>query len=149
MNDLLWAEEAILNRLRDQVTQMRTVAGARELKAIPTHARTTPALYLIADGYQPWQHAGAEQAIEQLWLVVVAIRNLRLAEGGAGERREAGPVLWQSCQALIGWQPDPTMGAMRLVASPGTICNEDLVLFPLRFATRIVLNGAIRVEESP
>ncbi|MBF0614225.1 MAG: hypothetical protein G8237_04925 [Magnetococcales bacterium] len=141
MTDLLAAEPLILDRLRDRVALARQVHGARTFKAIPARTGAMPALYLIADGFQPLMRAGCEQAVEQVWLVVVAVRNLHDAEGGQGERREAGPLLFQVCQALIGWQPVPELGAMHLIASPGSVFSDEQALFSLRFAMRFVLCG--------
>ncbi|MBF0627862.1 MAG: hypothetical protein HQL91_06550 [Magnetococcales bacterium] len=141
MEDLFAAEGLILARLRTQVAAFRLVAGARELKSIPAGTGTTPALYLVADGFQPLGSAGGEQALEPLWLAVVAVRHGRQVADGAGERQEAGPLLAAVCQALIGWQPADGYAPMRLVTTPGALFTDGLALFPLRFATRLRVGG--------
>ncbi|MBF0272807.1 MAG: hypothetical protein HQL98_12185 [Magnetococcales bacterium] len=139
MEDLFAAEHPILERLRVCIPTFRQVCGARNLEEIPVVTGTTPALYVLFDGHEPLVNAGPEQALEQRWLVVVAVRNSREADRGAGERREAGPLLWQVCHALVGWRPGPDHGPFRVTTTPGTLVTGGVALFPLRFATRVVV----------
>ncbi|MBF0212198.1 MAG: hypothetical protein HQM00_01395 [Magnetococcales bacterium] len=142
MDTLFAAEQPILERLRSTLPECRQVQGARELNGITARTGATPALHLIFDGHEPLLHAAGEQALEQRWLVVVTIRNLREAEGGDGERAEAGPLLLRVCRALIGWSPSPEHGPLRLITTPGARFVPGAALFPLRFATRIVTGGS-------
>ncbi|MBF0262458.1 MAG: hypothetical protein HQL97_11580 [Magnetococcales bacterium] len=141
MNDLFVAEEPILERLRLRLPLARRVSGARDIKEIPAGSGATPALYLIFDGHAPLAHAGPEQAFEQFWLVVVAVRNVRDAQGGAGERREAGPLLNAVCRALLGWSPGEGFSPLRMVSTPGAHFTDEVALFPMRFATRLLTSG--------
>ncbi|MBF0189786.1 MAG: hypothetical protein HQL99_01390 [Magnetococcales bacterium] len=142
MDDLFAAEHPILERLRLRIPAFRQVCAARSLEEIPAFTGTTPALYVLFDGHKPLVHAGHEQALEQRWLMVVAVRNGREADRGEGERREAGPLLWQVCQALVGWRPGPDHGPFRVSTTPGALVAEGVALFPLRFATRVVVSAS-------
>ncbi|MEO5345862.1 MAG: DUF1834 family protein [Magnetococcus sp. YQC-9] len=142
MNDLLVAEQPIVERLRSAIPAARQVGGARDLKEIPANTGATPAIFVIFDGHAPLVQAGNEQFLDQQWLVVVAVRNVRDAAGGLGERREAGPMLLQVCRALLGWSPGVEHDPLRVVATPGAQFIGEVALFPMRFATRVLTKGA-------
>ncbi|MEO5332857.1 MAG: hypothetical protein H7839_12610 [Magnetococcus sp. YQC-5] len=141
MNDYFEAEELILERLGTEIPTLRLVQGARDISGVQSQTGTTPALHVIYDGQETRMGAGNLSAVDQLWMTVIAVRNRRDASNGRGERQEAGPLLLQTCQALLGWCPGTSFGAMKMATAPAPVFTHDLALFPLRFATRLILKG--------
>lgn len=142
MNDYFAAEALILERLSSQIPAFRLVQGARDFAGVLEQTGVSPAIHLVYDGQEVRMGAGSAQAVDQLWLVVVAVKNVREATNGLGERQEAGPLLIQTCQALLGWRPGEDHGPMRMVSASGASFAQGVAFFPLRFSTRVMLQGA-------
>ncbi|MBF0127572.1 MAG: hypothetical protein HQM02_10225, partial [Magnetococcales bacterium] len=65
-------------------------------------------------------------------------------EGGSGrgERGEAGPLLQAVARTLLGWRPGGDFGPMKMAAAPGPVHSPGFALFPLRFVTRMMVQGS-------
>jgi hypothetical protein len=141
MNNYFAAEALILERLQNLNAEFRLITTGRTLQDIQNHPAPVPALYLIYDGQEPYMGAGQEQAINQHWLLVITVRSARDRVTGAYERLEAGPLLIQLCETLIGWQPSAEYGPLTLNTAPGPIYNDGFGYYPARFSTRLILRG--------
>ncbi len=141
MTNYFAAESLILQRLQTLADDFRLITTGRSLKEIQEHPAPTPALYLIYDGQKSIIGAGKQQAIDQQWLVVIAVRSARDRISGAHERLEAGPLLIKICETLIGWQPDTEYGPLGLGSAPGPLHGDGMGYYPALFYTRMVLKG--------
>lgn len=117
MEDFLAAEEAIIARLAARMPKIR-ILGAVDLDGLDVEQQATPAVYVLFDGARPGRSAAAGRSlrIAQRWGAVVAVRNLRDRQSGAGARKEAGPLIAQVIRALAGWTPQEGMSPLTLAA---------------------------------
>ncbi len=141
MNDCFEAQRLIIDRLGASVPGLRAVHGARDLEEIKAHRGTAPAAYVLYDGQEPFLGAGSVAAVDQKWLVVAAVHNLRESMGGLGEGNEAGDLLIRFSRVLLGWRPGPDHGPMTLDRAPAPQFAGGFGFYPMGFRTRVVLRG--------
>lgn len=142
MDDLFAIQSLLIARLQEQIPELRLVRGARDLVSVQEQPGTAPSAYVIYDGQEAGIGAGQEQMVEQKWLVVTVVRNVRGALFGGEERQEAGPLLLHTCQTLLGWQPGSEFGALSLIHAPGPTFKQGFGFYPLRFSSRVILRPA-------
>lgn len=110
--------ERVIERLREQVSDLRQVAGAAALAAAQEDLRSTPAAYVIPLAEQAARNAligGAHsQQIAVHFGVVLAARQLRDARGQAGHE-ELERLRSAVKDALIGWAPDEDHDPIEIV----------------------------------
>lgn len=119
------------------------VAEWSRLDAPPPDA-SLPAAYVLPLGSQPGPNAvatGVRQRVQETFGVVLVLRNLRDARGGAAtaditQLRDLVRV------SLVGWQPGPEwepvlLGSGRLLAA-----NAGLVTWQDTYTTAVLLRGA-------
>lgn len=143
MNDFLAAEPLIIQRLKDKVQCALRVDGAPELAAVQEESQVTPAIYVIYYGYLPGRENGQQgvREIELRWIVVVCVRNLRDVKTGGGVREDAGPLIYDTMTALMGWRPDNHHTPLELEASPPPRIKPGFGYFPMVFKTKRTLRG--------
>lgn len=135
------AEKRLIRRLEAKVKpHVRAVLSAADLAGVQESEQITPALHVILQGYRPTreQGSGLIQEIEQTWLVVAAVRNVR---GIPDAREDAGPILDAVLRALLGWRPDAGWTPFQLAAAPRPGFSRGFLYFPLAFTTKIVARG--------
>lgn len=98
---------AIADRVRAQVTDLREVAGAADLRGVLEGRVSAPAAYVFrlrnSAGRNQLDNA-VSQAVRESYAVVVVTQNLRDTRGG--DSSDANEVLCdQVGAALLGWAP--------------------------------------------
>lgn len=141
MDNYFSAQTLIINRLMEEVPGLRAVRGARDMAEVAAHRGNAPAAYVLYDGQEPYLAAGLEAVVNQRWLVVAAVHNLRDNGNGEGERNEAGALMIYFSRALIGWSPDAEHGPMTLAKAAGPQFSGGFGFYPLAFTSRVVLSG--------
>lgn len=141
MSNYFAVEGLILDRLRSSVGDFRLITTGRNLAGVQDHPGPVPAIYLIYDGQKPHMGAGLEQVIDQSWLLVIVVRSVRDLVAGSSERLDAGGLLLQVCEALLGWKPDGEYGPLTLNTAPGPTYDNGFGYYPVRFGTRMILRG--------
>lgn len=104
----------IADRVRDQVTDLREVSGAADLRGVLDGRVTAPAAYVFrlrnSAGANQLDNA-VSQRVQESYAIVVVSQNLRDARGG--DSSDANEVLCdQVIGALLGWLPDPEADAL-------------------------------------
>lgn len=104
----------IAGRVRAQVTELREVAGAADLRGVLEGRVTAPAAYIyrLRNSAGPNQLDNAvSQTVRESYAVVVVTQNLRDARGGdSSDTNEA--LCDQVSDALLGWSPDVAADAL-------------------------------------
>jgi hypothetical protein len=139
------AQELIIQRLQEQVPGLGHVGGARSLKEVFARNVAFPAALVLFNKHKPikGQQAafGAFQGVEQLIEVVIVDDNQEDFTTGAGAREEAGPLILQTINALIGWIPSEAHTNLKLETAPPAAYVGGLAYFPLAFSTEVHLNA--------
>lgn len=145
LSDWLAAEELIVDRLKDQVAELRTVTTAAELAAVAEmRQKPTPSAIVVYDGddvpTNPQSQAkqGARHKAVQRWLVVLAVKNVADQRAGSSARRDAGPLIAKIMNALAGWQlPLPGVRPLSRAGSPGPAFEKGYGYFPILFTAEV------------
>lgn len=145
MDNYLAAAQLIIDRLKDQVDALATVSDWSEYATLDEATFNSPAAYVLFLGYRPTQeHSdGSVQQTEQLWGVVVAVRNARQARAKSGVREDAGPLMASVMAALQGWRPSKEHSALKLtsVDAARPTYGATVGFFPMIFASKVVIEG--------
>ncbi|MFP4137480.1 MAG: hypothetical protein ACLFSR_03890 [Halomonas sp.] len=115
------AEDALLARLRESCPDARAVGSVADMAAMEQRQQTTPALYVLYDGYTPGEDVGrgSIQRITQRWLVICAVRHVAAPQASQSAREDGGRLLSQVLAALQGWSPQKgRYSPLRLAAAP-------------------------------
>lgn len=143
--DYLAAESLIVERLRDQVQDLRAVLSAADLAGVEERSQVTPALHVLyyGDRLGATQGHNAGQIVYQQWLVVVSVRNARGQVSGQAARSDAGPIMAQVIGAMLGWQPSVDFRPFGRVTAPRPSYRPGgYAYFPLAFEAQIMTAGA-------
>jgi len=110
--DYLALEDLIVARLQAETAMPdRQVLTAPDIEEVEEQQQTTPAYHVIyagdraAGGARGVAANARAQVVEQLWLVVVAVKNVRKVRRGKAAREDAGPWVTEAIAALQGWKP--------------------------------------------
>ncbi len=145
MDDYFVAERWIIDRLIDQVPELRAVEGAQSLNGVAASSRSSPMAAVIWGGETPLTgdnyRVGRGQIIDQQWMILLVVRNARNVGTGGGIRAEAGPLLIKINSALQNWKPAPGFGRLIKMATPGPRYEDGYGFFALRYSTRITMQG--------
>lgn len=144
LSDYLSAGPLLIDRIRSAVPGIVAVLPARDLSALNETSLQSPTVFVVYDGDRLSDATGRGQAqtVQQRWLVVLAVRNARQADGGAGLAAGAGPLLSGLLKALQGWQPNsPDFRPLIRVASPHPGYSPAFAYYPLAFESQIFTLG--------
>ncbi len=134
--DWLAAGPIIEQRLRDQVRELRLVAGINDLGELESRVgQQDPAAFVVYDGDRiaPQVGSGASEAGAQCWIVVLAVRSSRAGGDGSGLRSEAGRLLPLVRDTLRGWAPFDGGRPLRRVTAPRPGYSAVFAYLPLAF----------------
>lgn len=137
-------EPLLVQRLTDVAPAGVQVLTAADLAGTAESAQHCPAWQVIYGGYRVLESAsgGAHQAVEQRWLVVTAVRNLRSQITGAAGRQEAGELVNVALYALLGWSPGLPFDRLKLATGGAPSFRKGgYAYYPLLFTTRLTLSG--------
>ncbi|MEW6490766.1 MAG: hypothetical protein AB1578_22995 [Thermodesulfobacteriota bacterium] len=143
MQNYLSAEALIVARLQSKVAGVKAVLSAADLDGVAESAQVTPAVHVVFGGYRPTQERdeGRVQESEQVWIAVVAVRNLRTPKTGEHARETAGELCADVLAALQGWRPSAEHQPLKLAPGPRPGFSKGYGYFPLAFTTRVVTRG--------
>lgn len=113
-----------------------------EAENVEKFRQFTPGGLVYYDGYSIASKSdkGKANALDQLWVLVVQVRNVRDARSGAPARVDAGELISDTIDAFVGWQPDAGYREFQLAPSnykPSYL--PGYAYFPLTFSTRLFL----------
>lgn len=136
--------EALLRaRIEASVAGLKAVLGAADLAGVSEAAQITPAVHVLYDGDEVVTRGGdsVAVAVNQRWLVVVAVRNVRNQATGDAARAEAGELIWEVLRAVQGWQPAADLGPLARVNGPAPAYISGFAYFPLAFNCLVPMTG--------
>ena len=138
-DDSLFIGRAIVERLREQMPDLRSVQLIDEMEDRDTEPKQTPSAVVILNALRPAtaQPARTDQRaipVEQQWLVVLVTHSKRRA----GDRiaSEVGPLIPACISALHGWTPAGTNHPLGWLAGPRPDYTAKTNLYPLLFGSR-------------
>lgn len=134
------ALEPLLHARLAAVPGLKGVHGLSDLAAEKT--KPTPCVYVVYDGGQVLEQnaGGVEARVALRWLVVLAVKNVRSADGAAA-REDAQPLASAVLAALMGWRPDASHTALHLVDLPHPEFSDGLLWLPMAFQTTQIMKG--------
>lgn len=144
MDNLLSAEALITARLISQVPELLdSVFSAADLEGVTSAGQKTPAAHVfyfgdrIVEGPGGRSSQGDMQCVDQVWYVVLAVRNVKTQATGVDARLEAGVLMKKVLKALQGFQLSPEHSPLKRVAGAPPGFKAGFLYLPLCFITRI------------
>jgi len=128
-------EPALVERLKARLPDGVHVLTRADLAGVTEGSQPTPAVHVIYGGYRVAEN-GPMTLIEESWMTVVAVRNVRNVASGAGARDEVSTLLNDILDALDGQRLANGFRALRLAspsARPGY--TGGYAYFPLFWTT--------------
>lgn len=122
INNYLFLEELLINRVKAEVTGLKTVKGIPELASVAEEAQIVPAVYIIYLGDEIAEGANQQgarmntQLVTQHWAAVLATNPADTYKTGAIARRQAGQLIAHLLKVLTGWIPAQGCQPMRRAA---------------------------------
>lgn len=143
--DYLEPWDAIMARLRREIPELRAVISGPDLATVRESQQPTPmvaVLYLgdqVDGGTGARAGSGAAQVVHQLYLTVLAIKNVRDPVADRGPFAQAGPLVSRIIDTLSGWRPSENFRALRRVQAPTRPDYQPGFFYlPLAFTCQLV-----------
>lgn len=137
---------AIIDRLKQNVTDLRAVLSAPDLATVTEAQQTAPSAHVLYGGYrlaggEPSRAGqGKAQAIVQTWIVVLAVKHAGEQLRKRSSLDAAGELFMAVFAALAGWQPIQSAKPMRLAGPPmQPVYSAAFCYIPLAFEVELVL----------
>lgn len=147
MANHLIAEQLIKARLIHKVECIpaKHILSAIDLEGVKQKSQVIPAIHVLyADDVVVTSDkagSGRGQTFDQLWNVVVVVRNVKDSTGESS-RAAAGDIIDATLKALQGWTPSNDHTALhRTRSSFRTTYMNGFVYFPLQFSTKMMTIG--------
>jgi hypothetical protein len=139
--DSLFIGRAIVLRLREQVTALRSVELIDEIEDRGTEPRQMPAAVVVLNSLAPRTVEPVQDRIpvEQLWLVMLAVASVAPAADRIATA--VGPLIPACIDALHGWKPEGSNRPLGWVAGPRPDYRPKWSLYPLMFRAQLVTTG--------
>lgn len=142
MNDYFVAEKPIVDRLKVEVPEVNgRVFTLSNIEQVTEEQQTTPALHVLHGGDIIGKSSsdGQAQTFDQIWIVVVAVKNAKAQKSGELLREIAGPIIFKLLRALQGFQPDISCAPLHRMESAEPEYKSGFAFFPYAFTTKIVI----------
>ena len=141
--DYLSAENLLIARLKAEVPELAGVFSAADLEGVAEAQQVTPAAHVLFYGDRVVESGNGRsstgdcQLVDQIWYVVLAVRNARAQATGEATRRDAGPLATKILKALQGWQPSPDHSPLKRIHGAGPGHKPGFLYLPFCVQTRI------------
>lgn len=147
MDNYLSAEQLIVTRLKERVPELVGAFSAADLDSVQEAKQTHPAAHVLYYGDRIVEGSGRSsigdcQTVDQVWYVILVVKNARTQLTNEAARADAGPLILKILKALQGWQPSPEHSPMKRVngAAPGF--KSGFAYLPFCFTTRITVTAS-------
>lgn len=136
MDDFLALEPALITRLKE-IAGFNLVDSVAALEQVAEMSQVVPAALVVYDGYSPVGEAGSGELTQfsQRWYVVVVVRSASQTLTGGGLRTEAGPLIADVLEKLVGFRVSG-FTALRLTAAPPALMQSGYGYYPLGFTVQ-------------
>ncbi|MEW6446327.1 MAG: DUF1834 domain-containing protein [Pseudomonadota bacterium] len=141
---MLQLESHIIARLRERLPGHVHVLSAADLAGVAEGSQPTPAVHVVYQGYRVIESRpdGRAARLQQTWLVVVAVRNVRDASAGSAARSDAGLLADGVIAALMGWKLDAVNKPLKLTNAPAAGFRAGFLYVPLAFEAETDVRSA-------
>lgn len=148
MDNLLAAEQPIIQRIQQLMPELAGVFAAADLDGVAESKQITPAVHVLYFGDVPVEGSGRSnngevQTLDQLWYAVLVVKNVRQQGLRGGEesavRSAAGPLAYKLSKALQGFAPTLEHTPLRRVKGVAPGFKAGYAYIPLLFSTRITI----------
>ena len=132
--DALWPGTVIVQRLREQVPDLRAVLKVNEFDATLTTPKQLPAAIVLLDALRVTQKRDVYTQplnCEQDWMVAIAVRSARADADAASA--QVGALLPQVVAALHGFVPAGSPRGFAWRTGPRPSYGADVSYYPLLF----------------
>lgn len=137
-NDLTAPEDAIVQRLKAEIADIKTIQASPDIDAVQDRAHIAPAIHVLYTGYQVGKNQGDGIRTE----VVLSFGVLTVVKQVRGTRNAAGDIMAKIIYALCGWTPAPGFRRMQLAnTSFPPNYQPGLAIMGQEFTTRTVTEG--------
>ena len=137
-DDALFVGLRIVERLREQMPDLREVTLIDDLAASDAEPRQVPAAIVLMHSMKPTSTEPLQERIpvEQLWLVMLAVRSARADPDR--KRSALGPLIAPCIKALQGWVPAGTKRALAWTPGPRPNYGGETAYLPLMFRIQLI-----------
>src|SRR5574337_406546 len=139
----LWPGQAIVDRLRSLVTDLRSVRMVDEFDAATTVPRQLPSAIVLLDALRVDLKTNLYQTqplnADQDWMVALAVRSARADADAASA--QVGALLPQVVGALHGFVPSGARRGFAWHTGPRPSYGRDVSYYPLIFTLQGVMGG--------
>ena len=143
LQDYFAAESPIVEQLKASVTQVSgRVYTFSDVNNIEESQKNFESALHVLHGGDKLGRSGSDgraQVFDQVWIVVVAVRNARDQTSGALLRDVAGPIICEVLRALQGFKPSDYHGELHRFETIEPVYKAGFAFFPLAFTTRMTI----------
>lgn len=139
---LLDAGPQIIDRLKAVCAIVpNNVFSTADLATVAESSQVNPARHVVLHSYKPGSEVGSSAKWQEIWLVVIVVKNARQGVGAEALRNEAGPMLQETIGALQGYKAPGMIGVLESVVPPAPHITPSFGYFPLAFRAQVVVDG--------
>lgn len=156
IDNYLFLEQPIIDRVKSEVLGLKTVAGRTDLASLAGDRQIVPAVYVIylgdelADGVNQQGGRKVVQMVTQNWAAVLTVNPADPSKEGKYARAQAGMLLAQLITALSGWTPNDTVTPFCRVAGRTAATYLDSYLYyPVIFQTNFIFPQVPQWKNTP
>lgn len=156
IDNYLFLEEPIIDRIKSEVTGLKTVAARTDLASLAGDRQIVPAVYVIylgdelVDGVSHQGMRKLVQTVTQSWAAVLTVNPADAGKEGKQARLQAGTLLAQLITALSGWKPnDAVTPFYRAAGRTAATYLDGYFYYPLIFQTNFVFPEVSQWKPSP
>ncbi|MCY0966132.1 phage tail terminator protein [Parathalassolituus penaei] len=137
-------ETELVARLKSRLPAHVHVLTAADLAGATEASQPVPAVHLVYQNYRVLEsrNDGRASRIQQTWLAVIAVRNVRNPRSGSAARSEAVELAAQVAPTLMGFKPDAAAKPLILVNAPQASYSAGHQYLPLAFAVETTLTAS-------
>jgi len=129
-------------RLTSQLDDSWLILRAASLQGMPRQYNHS--IYVIPQELEIAEQRRGQVALMETVTVVTVVRNAGSQISGIDSRFEAGPMLAEIVESLLGWVPGEGYEALQMASAPNPEFDAGFGFYPLAFRTRYILSGGSR-----
>jgi hypothetical protein len=142
IDDYFASEFGIVNRLLVEVPEVNGhVFTPNDISQVTSEQQITPAIHVIYGGsiLGKCSSDGQSQVFEQIWIIVLAVKNAQAQKTGEKLRAEAGPIICKILRALQGFVPADGFESLHRFEASEPIYLAGFACYPLGFTTKLTI----------
>lgn len=134
---LIETTDLIVQRLKDECPSAKqNIFDTADLAGVKDKDQLTPALHVVLYDYDPTDVMDGEGVWDEIYLVIVVVKNVANRDRVAAQRAEAKNLLREALVALGGWKPSSSSLPLKNTKGPRPYFSATHAYFPLAFIGR-------------